>query len=285
MENENIWTRLREVLSNVSLKTYLYAIGVMAVLIAILINVTGPSKYGSVHKDGKFYLNIDQIAADYGLDLSEDGDIGSVDYTNSIDHNLTQDLSQSLLLTNMFLDQNGLTDPTAKGQILANIILEYQKQAKGKIYTEKDLNVIRNDDLESIREYYTDINRALTNYKKSIQNLNLTDISQYSSNPSEENIVSMKAAITSNALKKIAINNSFINDLISIPTTSTGATYQLQLINLISQQNVYIKSLLYIDTDPAKYVLNNGESFEQKFDSDISSIIDSFNNYFRSSGL
>ncbi len=283
MENENVWTRLREVLSNVSLKTYLYAIGAIAVIIAILINVTGPSKYGSVHRDGKFYLNIDQIASDYGLDLSEENE--TVDYANSIDRNLTQDLSQSLLLTSMFLDQNGLTDPTTKGQILANIILEYQKQAKGKVYTENDLNIIRNNDKNSIAEYQKDIDNVILKYKNSINNLGQLNVSQYSNNPTEESVINMKAALTANILRIMEVNKTFIDDLVSVPATPAGSTYQLQLINLTVQQNVYLRSLLYIDTDPALYVLNNGESFEQRFDSDISSIIESFINYFRNAGL
>lgn len=271
-------------MSNVNLKTYIYAIGAVAVIIAILINVTGPSKYGSIRKDGKFYLNIDQIAADYNLDLSQNLEIDS-DYINGVDNNLTEDLTKSLLLTNIFLEESGLTDSTVRGKILADIILNYQKQAKGKVYTDDDLNIIRNNDKNSKQEYFTDINRALNNYKASIKNLNMFDVSEYINNVTDANIINAKASITANILRLIEVNTSFINDLISIPATVDGAVYQLQLINIIYQQNVYLKSLMYIDTDPAKYILNNGDIFEQKFDSNISSIMDSFNKYFMNNNL
>lgn len=284
MENENVWSRLREVLSNVDLKTYLYAIGAIAVIIAILINVTGPSKYGSVKKDGKFYLNIEQIASDYGLDLSESAN-ESVDYVNNTDHNLTQDLANSLILTGIFLDQNGMTDKNAKGEILANIVKEYQKQAKGKIYTNNDLNVIRNTDKTALQDYYNNIDSTVQKYFNNMKNINEISTSNYytenESNINEEKVVNMRGAISANLLKMVDINISFINELVSIPATNEGAVYQLQLINLISEQNAFLKSLAYIDTDPAKYVMLDGDNFNMKFSSDMTSILNTFGDYFR----
>jgi len=290
MEKENVWTRLKEILSNVSLKTYLYAIGIIAVLIAILMNVTGSSNYGKVAKDGKYYLNLEKIASDYGLDLNAqntDGSSVGEDYVDNSDLNLTQDLSQSLFLTSQFLDQNGITDPTIKGQILANIVLDYQKQAEGKIYTTDNLNIIRGTDQNSIQEYYRDINKAIETYENNLKDTNITDISKLY-NPedtsNDQSVVTLKGAISANILKLVDVNNSFINDLISIPATTEGATYQLQLINTISQQNTYLKSLAYIDTDPMKYILADGDDFETKFNSDMSSIFKSFSDYFKTSG-
>lgn len=253
-------------------------------IIAILINVTGPSKYGSVKKDGKFYLNIEQIASDYGLDLSESAN-ESVDYVNNTDHNLTQDLANSLILTGIFLDQNGMTDKNAKGEILANIVKEYQKQAKGKIYTNNDLNVIRNTDKTALQDYYNNIDSTVQKYFNNMKNINEISTSNYytenESNINEEKVVNMRGAISANLLKMVDINISFINELVSIPATNEGAVYQLQLINLISEQNAFLKSLAYIDTDPAKYVMLDGDNFNMKFSSDMTSILNTFGDYFR----
>lgn len=282
------WERLREVFSHTSLKTYIYAIGTIAVIAMILINVTGPGKYGTVKKDGKFYLDLDQVAGEYGLDLNSDTNQSNIDYVNGSDNNLTQDLSRSLLITNMYLEQNGMTDPTARGEVLANIAREYQKQATGKLYTESDLNIIRQEDKSSIQSYYNELNSALNNYIKNTKSLNLIDINKaYGSKTSftETDIVEMKAAITSNILKLTETNSNFINTLIGIPATSVGATYQLQLINLLVKQNAYLRALAQIETDPAKYLMLNGDTFDTSFKSDLLSINDAFISYFKKYGV
>lgn len=282
MQNESFWTRLREILSNVELKTYLYALGAIAIIIAIIINVSGPSKYGRVKKDGKFYLNIEQIANDYGLNLKEENP--NIDYANNTDKNLTQDLTNSLILTGLFLDQNGMTDKDAKGQIFANIVKEYQKQSKGKIYTKSDLAIIRGEDKNSLSEYYSDIDNAVAKYFSDIKNMNLnnnTDNLIKNTSLSEEKIVKVRSSISSDILKSIAVNDLFIEKLLSIPATNEGAIYQLQLINLISEENTYLKSLAYIDTDPAKYVMIDGDNFESKLSLNMTSILNAFGDYFR----
>lgn len=51
---ETIWDKLREVLSHVNIKTYIYGILVLGVLIMILINVKDANKYGHLNKNGNF---------------------------------------------------------------------------------------------------------------------------------------------------------------------------------------------------------------------------------------
>lgn len=275
--------KLREVLSHVNLKTYLYGIATVAVIAMILINVTGPSKYGSVKKDGKFYLDIDQVAKDYGFDLNQEGE-NFIDYVNSSDNNLTQDLSRSLLITNMYLEQSGMTDANARGEVLANIAKEYQKQALGREYTENDLNIIREENTQSIQDYYDSLNSAIKDYTFNLKNININDLSKIYSNKTEfteSDLVNMKSIISANVLKITEINNNFINTILGIPATKAAAAYQLQLINLISKQNTYIKALAQIEIDPAKYVLINGDLFESSFKTDLSSINEQFLEYFK----
>lgn len=278
-----ILERLREILANVSIKTYLYGIGAVAMIILIILNTNGGNKYIIERNDGKVDLPIDRIAKDYGLNLNENSDENNLDYINS-DNNLTNDLSKSLLLTSMFLNQNGMTDSEAKGKILANIVYEYQKAAEGKVYTENDLNVIRNTDRASLREYFQDIDDAVGKYIKSSQDiptLETFNTLNPDSSITDSQLLDLKGGLTANILKNIEINNNFINNLVSIPATSDGAIYQLQLINLISKTNAFLKSLAYIDTDPAKYLLLEGDKFETNYNTDLLSVINSFNNYFK----
>ncbi len=285
LKNNEILERFRELLSNVSIKTYLYGIGAVAMIILIIWNAHQNKSYIVNRPDGKIDLQIDKVAKDYGLDISSDNsdNANNTDYVNS-DSNLTNDLSQSLFLTAMYLDQNGVTDPTAKGQILANIIYDYQKQAQAKVYTNTDLNIIRGTDSNSIQDYYKSISQAISSYQSSLNEVTISDDSN-TKDLTEQNLINFKGSITADILKIIDIDNNFINNLLSIPATSDGSVYQLQLINLISEQNVFLKSLAYIDTDPMKYILNNGGDFQQKFTSDMTSILNAFNDYFKKSGV
>lgn len=285
IKKDEIIERLREIFSNINIKTYLYGIAAIAMIILIILNTHNSGKYSTPTADGKITLNIAKVAKDYGLDISDNNtDNSEVDYSNN-NSNLTKDLTNSLYMTSLYLDQNGLTDPTVKGQILANIVLEYQKLAKGKVYTEEDLNIIRGTDKTSLEDYANNLKEVLGNYQATIQDLSSVNTSSTDTTPTEEDIVNLKGEITANILQNIDINNTLINSLISIPATIEGATYQLQLINLISQENTFLKSLAYIDTDPMKYVLNNNENFEQEFENNFNAILKSFKDYFTKSGI
>lgn len=281
-KNKKIIDKLREALSNVDIKTYLYALGVLAVLIIILINVSDPKKYGSLKKDGKYYINIENIKDGYGLNDAANTDLNAdIDYANNNDNNLTKDLTTSLTLTNLFLNQNGLSDKNMRGEILANIILQYQKQALGKTYTNNDLNIIREDDENSMLAYSEDLENAISKYSSNIESLPNININTPSNEVTEEELLNVKGSVTANIMRLININNNFINDLISIPATADGASYQLNLINDINAENVYLKSLAYIDTDPMKYILMGGDNFIDKFQIKISSDLAGFNTYFK----
>lgn len=288
MKNENLsifWNNLREKLSKVDVKMYLYALGVIAAIVMIIITSNTYSKYGAVQRDGKYYLDLQKIASDYGIDLNPPVEEG-VDYVNNEDTNLTEDLSRSLYLTNLYLEQNGMTDPTARGKILADIIFNYQEQLTGKKYTLDNLNIIREENKESLTDYHEAIRRASTDYASELKTVSENPFD--TTNESfidENNIDALWEEIKTSLQNNINASNNFINALISIPATERGSEYQLQLINLISKQIAYYQSLRQVSADPAKYLLINGDVFTEDFKNELDYILKSFSNYFTSFDL
>lgn len=275
-----ILDKAKEVLSHVNIKIYLYAIASIAIIVVILINITSPSKYGTIKKDGKFYLNIEKIASDYGIDLNNQNS-SSDSYIDNTDKNLTQDLSQSLYLTNLYLEQNGMSDPTARGKILKDIIFNYQSKLTGKEYTKSDISIVREENKDNLQGYYEDIKNALSKYKS---NFVLNDYSK--SNPANTTeLVVIKNKVITDTEKNIKITDEVVSDLLSIPATERGATYQLGLINLFAKQSVYLQSLNQLDSDPAKYILLNGDKFIENYSKELKGIDDSFSNYFKEFGI
>lgn len=289
MKNEKLaifWNNFREKLSKVDVKIYLYALGAVAVIVLIIITSNNYSKYGSIQKDGKYYLDIQKIAADYGIDLNPIT-TNAIDYANNEDMNVTEDLSRSLYLTNLYLEQNGMTDSTARGQILADIVFAYQEQVIGNKYTLNNLNIIREENKESLQDYYEDIYSAFDKYGKELDNISTNPFAKYQNTDSiDENTFDLAwKEMIDNIQKNINANNNLINNLISIPATENGATYQLELINVISKQTAYYKSLQQINTDPARYLLLSGENFMENFQNELASTANSLYIYFSSFGV
>ncbi len=288
MKNENLsifWNNLREKLSKVDVKMYLYALGVIAAIVMIIITSNTYSKYGAVQRDGKYYLDLQKIASDYGINLNPVVE-EAADYSTNEDANLTEDLSRSLYLTNLYLEQNGLTDPTARGKILADIIFNYQEQLTGKKYTLDNLNIIREENKESLTDYHEAIRRASTDYASELKTVSENPFD--TTNESfidENNIDALWEEIKTSLQNNINASNNFINALISIPATERGSEYQLQLINLISKQIAYYQSLRQVSADPAKYLLINGDVFTEDFKNELDYILKSFSNYFTSFDL
>lgn len=289
MKNENLsifWNNLREKLSKVDVKMYLYALGVIAAIVMIIITSNTYSKYGAVQRDGKYYLDLQKIASDYGINLNPVVE-EAADYSTNEDANLTEDLSRSLYLTNLYLEQNGLTDPTARGKILADIIFNYQEQLTGKKYTLDNLNIIREENKESLQEYYEDIYNTFGNYGKELDKIPENLMTKYQNTDAldENNFDTAWKEMMEGLQKHINASNNLINNLISIPTTEKASSYHLDLINILSKQLAYYKSLQQINTDPAKYILLNGETFTEDFQDKLTSIANSLYIYFLSFGV
>lgn len=272
---------LRDKLSKVDIKIYLYALGAIAAIVLIVLTSNSYSKYGSVQRDGKFYLDIQKIASTYGINLNPDTEEGE-NYIDNEDANLTDDLSKSLYLTNLYLEQNGMVDPALRGTILADIIFNYQDQLVGNKYTRDNLNIIREENKESLQDYYEDIYNAFSVYGQALSKLPTNPFSNYKNRDSidDNTFNSLWEEMRDVMQENINVNNHLINNLISIPTTERGAEYLLKLINLISKEIAYYKSIQQIDTDPAKYLLVNGDMFAEDFQKELSEIARLLFNYF-----
>ncbi|MEN9338460.1 MAG: hypothetical protein RI945_185 [Candidatus Parcubacteria bacterium] len=255
----SIWEDLREVLSHVNIKTYIYAILVLGVLFAIIINVKGESKYGHLTKDGKFTLDIENVARDYGLDINNENSTQSVDYANDADANLTFDLSQDLVMTNLFLQQNGITDTSARGKILADIITNYKRDLTADIYTDKDIKFLDVESELNLKEYYNQIVLSLADYTNKLDNIKEGD----------------KDSI-------IALNEEIIKTLLDIPATKVGSEHQIKLINIFAKQNIFIKSTDELETDPIKYLALGGAEYTNNYTAEINNILDDLDKYFAS---
>ncbi len=281
---ETIWDKLREVLSHVNIKTYIYGILVLGVLIMILINVKDANKYGHLNKNGKFVLDIENVARDYGLDIENKENKTNIDYVNNNENNFTEDLSRSLFLTNLYLEQNGMTDPNARGQVLAGIISNYKEQIRGQIYTDKDIKIALEDTKENVSKYYYNIKTVLTEYSIKVKESEKIR-NELENTANIESVNNLKLLLERYINNTINSNEVLINDLLKIEATKSGATYQLQLINLFAKENIFLKSLIQIETDPAKYLILGGESYTTTFENDFLSIDGAFSRYFKSFGI
>lgn len=276
-------SKARNLLLKIDLKIFLSALAVLVVIVFLIITTQNYSRYGTVKKDGLYYIDIESIARDYGIDLSET-DIDFYDYyTENGDNNFSYDLSKSLYLTNLYLEENGVTDSELRGKILANIVLAFQEQVSGKKYSLENLNIIRSEDINNITDYYLEINQALETYLEESAKENIDILGKYPDETPVDNVFLSKieTETKSSIQKNIYITKNFIEKLISIPATEKGAEYQLKLINLFSKQEAFFQALHDIDTDPAKYVLLE-ENFIENFQTELVSHLEDFYYYFNS---
>ncbi len=252
-------SKIREKLAKVDLKSYLYVLGIIAVIVVVVSMTNNEPKYGKKDKDGVYQLDLKKIAEMYNLDI-DDYDVAKIeepytnDYVYDYDKNTTKDLTTSLYATTLFMDQNGLTDATLRGKILADIILEYKRKIDGKIYEERDLSVIRNDDKNSISEYQNEIGEAIDEYYKTFKDIAFKDVNSYKE-MTDSNVASIKGDIVSNTMSIIDANDFLINKLLSIVATKDGAYYQIALINSLSKLNSFLITTVYLESDPMKFLL------------------------------
>jgi hypothetical protein len=295
--------KTKHLLQQVSIKTYLYGILVMVVLIFILTQTKSNNKnylsdnknntcrdiYGNMvtidPKNGESCIMIDQIAKDYGIDLSGTKYDTNSDYVNNPNNNLTYDLSQDLIMTNLYLQQNGVTDEVTRGKVLADVLLKYKAQAEGNIQTLSALNVTREENFNSYQEYYNQVSSAFQKYGEKISE----SINKYKSIDNSKLVLNsdgtMPNVVSDQINKKINANLELINSLISIPATVGGASYQLEIINLLEEQNAYMQSLIKIQTDPMKFLALGGDNYLNNFETSFTKAINDFLNYFKSLGV
>lgn len=175
------------------------------------------------------------------------------------DANLTFDLSQDLVLTNIVLQQSGVSDTVTRGKILTDIIEKYKTQFLSDTYNESDISLTRNEDRESLLSYYEEIAGILANYTEKLNAVSNGNIEQVYS-----------------------LNDNIIKTLIATPATKVGAQYQLKLINIFARQNAFITSAGELNTDPVKYLALGGDSYKETYKKEIVEAIDDFISYFKS---
>ncbi|MBP9765700.1 MAG: hypothetical protein KBD12_00505 [Candidatus Pacebacteria bacterium] len=280
-ENNSFKDKIRHLLEQVSLQTYFYAILAIGAIILIVSNARLTNKTYVVNKNssteckdphgriieidpsnGEACVNIFGAAKDYGIDLSYINQDNSItENANSINTN-TFDLSKDIVLTNLYLEQNNVTDPVEKGKVFAKIITDYKNQITSDTYTLDNLNTKRPENAKSYKEYYDAFTKVCDDYNnkiKSSENNNLEELTK--------------------------INDSFIQDLLAVQATSVGGKYQIELINLIANQNKYLSSLKNIDTDPNKFLVLGGEGYTDTFSKKIEAVNSNIKKYFSSVGI
>lgn len=300
--------KIKEILGHVSIKTYLYAILTTVVLIFIVIQTKSNDKnylintnndntpcrdiYGNTvkinDKNNEGCIDIYGAAKDFGIDLtgSKNGNTGNqIDYVNNPNNNFTYDLSQDLVLTSLYLQQNGVTDDATRGKVLADVLSTYKNQVVGNLQTVNSLNITRAENYDSYQSYFSDIVKAFDKYNTDSKNHD----NKYKNFDATKLTVNSDGTLPADILNQlngiINTNTNFINSLISIPATTIGASYQLEIINLLENQNAYIKSIIYLQTDPMKYLVLGGDDYLSNFQKEYTKNIDNFINYFSNLGI
>jgi len=266
--------KIRHLLSEVNIQTYLYALLAIGAIVLIVSNAKLGNKNYLVNKNsdtecrdvhgkiikidpskGEGCVDIFGAAKDYGINI--DNTVNSNNnYTNN-SSNLTFDMSKDLVFTNIYLEQNGVTDPEEKGKILNNIVQNYKDNYTKDQYTINDLTVTTMNDKNSIDLYRKNIYLIIVYYLTQSKNIKEDDFDT-----------------------RITFNNDIINNLLKIEATDEGANYQLKLINLLAEQNSYFDSINKIGIDPMKYLTLDGNNYMSDFKTKLGSIIDDFDNYF-----
>ena len=279
---ESFIEKVKHLMSQVSIKTYLYALLVIGAIILIISNVKLGNKdyivkknsdkecrdpYGKIIKidpqKGEGCVDIFGAAKDYGIDLGYIDTTTNTNTDNIKNENLTVNMSQDLALTNVYLEQNNITDPEEKGKFLANVILDYKNNTQTDTYTISNIDTSRTENKTSYTEYYNELTNTFNDYNTKIKNFSKSGT----------------------AKDLIGINKSFIDDLLKISATKSGAIYQVRLLNLIDKQNTYLNSLITIDTDPFKFLVLGGEDYTNSFSKEMSNINIDFKNYFNNLGI
>ncbi len=277
----NLIEKIKHLLSQMSIQTYLYALLAIGAIILIVSNARLGNKDYLVTKNksdecrdprgktikidpskGEGCVDIFGAAKDYGIDLSY-VDTNNPSVNGSSEGNVTINMSQDLALTNIYLDQNGITDPTEKGRFLTNVILSYKNNIQSDSYTVSNLDLSRNENSASYKEYYNDLTNAFNDYNSKMKNFGKSDT----------------------AKDLIAINKSFIDALLKISATRSGAVYQIEILNLIEKQNTYLSSLTTIDSDPFKFLALGGEDYMASFNKEMSRVSSDFKKYFSNLGI
>jgi len=253
-------------------KNLIYGIVVVGIFFSLILftNTKNTEKQKNfLTNDNRFNLALamNGVRLKYGLQSKsapESEDLELKDYVNDQNLNLSDDLTDSLILANIYLNLNKTIDSTStRLGVINNIYNDYRTMAKGKIYTENDLNIIKNETIKDILLYSKNLEIIILNFKKQISNWN---------NKKDISIL-------------INIYQDTQNSLLSLAVPDTGKMELVVLINYFQKNIAYFKSLQTIKSDPIKYSLlfynNNSIQTANEFNGILSAI----KNYFLTKDL
>jgi len=240
-------------------------------------------KYLTAEKKFNLALAMNSVSTEYGL-TSNNPDNQVKDYVNDSNNNLTVDLIQDVIFTKLALDVQNIKNQETQIEIIKEVAQSYKDAAKGKVYTEADLNLNREESQEALQDYADRLSMVIDNYFTL-----MTKQSQNFQNKLKSNIL----ASTTNKLnlsleeinQNIIIVNRTINELLSISANISGVSHQLDLINYFAENLAYFKSLTQTQTDPIKYISLGGNDYLEQSQNRFLKVINNFTKYFNERGI
>jgi len=220
-------------------------------------------------QDNEFNLAsaMNKAGTKYGLSFLEDqNEIEQLpkDYVNDPSNNLSNDLTDSLILANVYLDLNETIDsPKTRLEVVNNVYNDYRTLAKGKIYNENDLKLLKNETSQDLLTYNQNLGEIILNFQKQISTWN-----------NQKDIAIL-----------INLYQEALSNLLALSVPESGKTELLNLINYFQKNIAYFKSLTTIQSDPIKYSLLAYNNNAARSSQELKSILISLENYFVKKGI
>jgi len=270
------------------IKISFYGLMVLGILLTIFFIFknnfnANQNKYLTAEKKFNLALAMNSVATEYGL-TSNNPDNQIKDYLNDSNNNLTVDLIHDVIFTKLVLDVQNIKNQETQIEIIKEVAQSYKDAAKGKVYTEADLNLGREESQEALQDYADRLSMVIDNYftliAKQEQNFqNKLRLNSLASTTTKLNL--SLEEINQN----IIIVNRTINELLSISANMSGVSHQLNLINYFAENLAYFKSLTQTQTDPIKYISLGGNDYLEQSKDKFLTVINNFTKYFNERGI
>jgi len=265
-----------------------YGLLILGILLAMFLIFknnfnSNQEKYLTGEKKFNLALAMNAVGTEYGL-TNNNQENQIKDYVNDSNNNLTTDLIQDVILTKIVLDVQNISNPETQIEIIKDVAQSYKDAAKGKIYTEADLNLNREENKEALQDYTDKLSTAIDNYftlmtKQSQSFQNKLKLNSQASTTTKFNLALEEIS------QNILILNKTINELLTIPANASGAFHQLALINYFAENLAYFKSLTQTETDPMKYISLGGDNYLNQSQDKFIKIITDLAKYFNERGI
>jgi len=283
--------RLTEFFNNMDrekIRISFYGLMVLGILLTIFFIFknnfnTNQNKYLTVEKKFNLALAMNSVATEYGL-TSNNPDNQIKDYLNDSNNNLTVDLIQDVIFTKLALDVQNIKNQETQIEIIKEVAQSYKDAAKGKIYTEADLNLNREESQEALQDYADRLSMVIDNYFTLIAKQGQNFQNKLKLNSLASTTTKLKLSLEE-INQNIIIVNRTINELLSISANISGVSHQLDLINYFAENLAYFKSLTQTQTDPIKYISLGGNDYLEQSQDKFLKVINNFTKYFNERGI